>query len=148
MGDPLSRRSVLAGLGAAGILVAAAELPVATSAGASSPPVPAPPQILLSRLRTRRLHDDDGCTVGHVTTGSVVDAADAPIGSFTATELGGGMLVHEFIVGESMMLGMGSGSRFAVVGAVGVFAGLTGGYVVTTEPDLSGTTASGRVRFI
>lgn len=148
MGETISRRSILAGLGAAGILVAVSEIPGARPATGESTESSVPTEISLSRLRTRRLFDDDGCAVGHCTVGQIQGADGAQLGSFASTELGGGIVAHEFLVGDSMLLGMGSGRRFAVVGAVGIFTGLTGGYLLEIEADPNSTTSCGRVRFI
>jgi hypothetical protein len=147
-----TRRKVLAGLGGAGVLVAAMEIPLASGAGARSTSgandvVPETPEIVLADVRVRSVFDADGSVSGHVLLADVVDVDGSRIGSFTGTAMGGRLMVHEAIVGDSMLIGMGSTEKFAVVGATGAYAGCTGGYVIEMTNDEHGAETRGRLNF-
>jgi|GEM_PF-6576589 hypothetical protein len=147
-----TRRKVLAGLGGAGVLVAAMEIPLASGAGARSTSgasvnVPETPEIVLADVRVRSVFDADGSVSTHVLLADVVDGDGTPIGSFTGTAMAGRLMVHEAIVSDSMLVGMGSTEKFAVVGATGAFAGCTGGYVIEMTNDEHGAATRGRLVF-
>ena len=147
-----TRRKVLAGLGGAGVLVAAMEIPFASGAGAKVA-IGAPggvtesPEILLADVRVRSVFDADGSVTGHVLLADVVDAGGSTIGSFTGTVVGGRLMTHEAIVEDSILIGMGSTEKFAVIGATGAFAGCTGGYVIEMTNDEHGAATRGRLVF-
>lgn len=101
----------------------------------------------LSDVRVRSIFDADGAVTGHVLLADVVDDADATIGSFTGTVVGGRLMTHEAIVGDSMLIGMGSTEKFAIIGSTGEFAGLTGGYVIEMSNDEHGAATRGRLVF-
>lgn len=149
----LTRRKVLAGLGGAGILVAAMEVPFASVAGATTVAdepdarVPTTPQVLLVGVRVRSVFDADGSVSGHILLAEVVDEAGSTIGSFTGTVVGGRLMTHEVIVGDSMLIGMGSTEKFAVIGATGAFKGVAGGYVIEMTNDEHGNATRGRLVF-
>ncbi len=151
-GAGFTRRKVLAGLGGAGVLVAAMEIPFASGAGAKTATeapgdVAKTPEIVLGDVRVRSVFDADGSVSGHVLLADVVDGNGSMIGSFTGTVVGGRLMTHEAIVGDSLLLGMGSTEKFAVIGATGAFAGCAGGYVIEMTNDEHGAPTRGRLVF-
>lgn len=152
-GSSVSRRTVLAGLGGAGVLVATLEGPLASVAGASRSAGAADAgatasrsiEVLLADVRFQRLFDEAGRTAGHAMYAAIVDGDGGVIGGFTGTQVGGTLMVHEAVVDGSVLLGMGSGETFAVIGATGAFAGVSGGYVIDLDLDASGVARTGSI---
>jgi hypothetical protein len=56
-------------------------------------------------------------------------------------------MTDEANVGDSMVPGMGSTEKFAVIGATGAFAGCAGGYVIEMTNDEHGAATRGRLVF-
>jgi hypothetical protein len=90
--------------------------------------------------------DDAGDCIGHATSGRAT--LDGITGRFSGTQLGGsGLMVHETIIGESVLLGMGSTERITIIGGTGRFAGRTGWYIIELDPYAPAGVRSGVLRF-
>lgn len=117
-----------------------------TARGSSGGIVADLPEIKISGLRSTHVRDDSGDVIGHAMNATAEH--DGSTGRFFGTQLNGSSLViQETIVGDSVLLGMGSTERITVIGGTGLFARCSGWYMIELDAFESAGIRSGLLRF-